>query len=68
MARDIYYVTLQQYASSDEAVYAIVVQLRKHPAIVQILKPIVSPEDIRTAFKGVPKKTASSFSGRGFHH
>jgi hypothetical protein len=53
---------------SDEAIYAIVVQLRKHPAIDKILKPVVSPEDFKSAFKCVPEKIASSFSGRGVHH
>jgi hypothetical protein len=53
---------------SDEAIYAIVAQLRKHPAIDNILKPVVSPEDFKSAFNCVPDKTASSFSGRGVHH
>jgi hypothetical protein len=67
MAQDIYDGTLQQNALSDEAI-AIVVQLRKHPAIDKILKPVVSPEDFKSAFKVVPEKTSSSFSGRGVHH
>jgi hypothetical protein len=53
---------------SDEEIYAIVVQLRKHPAIDKILKPVVSPEDFKSAFKFVPHKKASSFSGIGIHH
>jgi hypothetical protein len=68
MAQDIYDGTLQHDALSDEAIYAIFVQLRKHPAIDKILKPVVSPEDFKSAFKCVPEKTASSFSGRGVHH
>jgi hypothetical protein len=64
MAHDIYDRTLQHDALNDEAIYAIVVQLRKHPAIENILKPVVSPEDFKSAFKCVPEKTASSFSGR----
>jgi hypothetical protein len=68
MDQDIYDGTLQQYALSDEAIYAIFVQLRKHPAIDKILKPVVSPEDFKSAFKCVPEKKTSSFSGRGFHH
>jgi hypothetical protein len=53
---------------SDGAINAIVAQLRKHPAIGKILKPVVSPEDFKSDFKCVPEKTASSFSGRGVHH
>jgi hypothetical protein len=68
MAQDIYDGTLQHDALSDEAIYAIVVQLRKHPAIDKILKPVVSPKDFKSAFKCMPDKTASSFSGRGVHH
>jgi hypothetical protein len=68
MAQDIYDGNLQHVALSDEAIYAIVVQLRKHPAIGKILKPAVSSEDFTSVFKCVPEKTASSFSGRGVHH
>jgi hypothetical protein len=53
---------------SDGAIYAIVAQLQKHPSIDKILKPVVMPEDFKSAFNGVPEKTASSFSGRGVHH
>jgi hypothetical protein len=53
---------------SDGAIYAIVAQLRKHPSIDKILKPVVTSEDFKSAFNYVPEKTASSFSGRGFHH
>jgi hypothetical protein len=63
MDQDIYDGTLQHDALSDEAIYAIVVQLQKHPAIDKILKPVVSPEDFKSAFKFVPEKTASSFLG-----
>jgi hypothetical protein len=42
--------------------------LCKHPAIDNILKPVVTPEDSKSAFKCVPEKTASSFSARGVHH
>jgi hypothetical protein len=43
-------------------------QLRQHPAIQQIIKPIITVEDFKSAFKYVPEKTASSYSGRGYHH
>jgi hypothetical protein len=68
MAQDIYDGTLQHYALRDEAIYAIVVQLRKHLTIDKILKPFMSPEDFKSAFKCAPEKTATSFSGRGVHH
>jgi hypothetical protein len=68
MAQDIYDGTLQHDALSDEVIYAIIVQLWKHPAIDKILKPAVSPEDFKSALKYVPEKTASSFSDRGVHH
>jgi hypothetical protein len=68
MAQDIYDGTLEHDALSDEAIYAIVAQLRKHPAIDKIIKPVVSPEDFKSALKYVPEKTVSSFSVRGVHH
>jgi hypothetical protein len=68
MAQDIYDGTLEHDALSDGSINAIVVQLRKHPAIDNILKPVVTPEDFKSAFKCVPEKTASSFSGIGVHH
>jgi hypothetical protein len=68
MAQDIYDGTIQHDDLSDEAIYAIVVQLRKHPAIDKILKPVMSPEDFKSAFKCVTEKKSSSFSGRGVHH
>jgi hypothetical protein len=68
MAQDIYDGTLEHNALSDGAIHAIVAQLRKHPAIDKILKPVVSPEDFKSAFNCVPEKTASSFSVRGVNH
>jgi hypothetical protein len=68
MAQDIYDGTLAHDDLSDGAIHAIVAQLRKHPDIDKILKPGVSPEDFKSAFKCVPEKTSSSFSGRGVHH
>jgi hypothetical protein len=41
---------------------------KSHPSIDNILKPVVTPEDFKSAFKCVPEKTSSSFSGRGVHH
>jgi hypothetical protein len=67
MAQEIYDRTLEHDAFSDGAIYAIVAQLQKHPSIDKILNPVVMPEDFKSAFNCVPEKTASSFSGRGFH-
>jgi hypothetical protein len=58
MSQDIYDGTLEHNALSDGEIYAIYAQLRKHPAIDKILKPVVSPEDFKSAFKCVPEKTA----------
>jgi hypothetical protein len=68
MAQSIFEGTLEHAALSDSAIHAIFEQLRKHPAINNILKPVVRPEDLKSAFKCVPEKTASSLSGRGVHH
>jgi hypothetical protein len=68
MADEIYNGTLNHESLDYEAINAIVTQLRKHSAIQQILSPIVTEEDFKSAFKGVPEKTASSYSGRGVHH
>jgi hypothetical protein len=58
MAQEIYDGTLEHDALSDGAIYAIVAQLQKHPAIDKILKPVVTPEDLKSAFNYVPEKTA----------
>jgi hypothetical protein len=67
-AQSIFEGTLEHTALSNSAIQAIVEQLRKHPAIDNILNPVVMPEDFKSAFKCVPEKTASSFSGRGVYH
>jgi hypothetical protein len=43
-------------------------QLKKRPLLVKIIKPVMTPEDFKSAFKCVPEKNASSLSGRGVHH
>jgi hypothetical protein len=63
MADDVYNGTLNHEALDDEAINVIVTQLRKHPAIHKIFSPIVIEEDFKSAFKCVPEKTASSYSG-----
>jgi hypothetical protein len=60
--------TFEHEPLSDDALSAIVKQLRKHPAVREIIQPIVTEADFKSAFKCVPEKTASSFSGRGVHH
>jgi hypothetical protein len=68
MAQDIYDGKIEHDALSEGAIHAIVSQLRKHPAIHKILKPVITREDFKSAFKCVPEKTALSFSGRGVHN
>jgi hypothetical protein len=60
--------TFEHDALSDDALAVIFKQLQKHLAVRQIIKPIVTEADFRSAFKCVPEKTASSFSGQGVHH
>jgi hypothetical protein len=55
-------------ALTNEALHAIVKQLRRHPVIQKIIKPVITVEDFRSAVKCVPEKTASSYSGRGIPH
>jgi hypothetical protein len=68
MAEDILDGTLEDEALRDDAIQAIVKQLRQHPAIEQIIEPIITVEDFKSAFKCVPENTASSYSGRGYYH
>jgi hypothetical protein len=63
MANDIFEGTLQHECLSNEAIRAIVNQLREHQMVQQIWKPIVTPEDFTSCFKCVPEKTASLYSG-----
>jgi hypothetical protein len=60
--------TFKHDSLTDEALSAILKQLRKHPSVQEIIQPIVTEADFKSAFKCVPEKTASSFSGRGVHH
>jgi hypothetical protein len=53
---------------TDEALHAIVKQLRRRPVIQKIIKPVITVEDFRSTVKCVPEKTASSYSGRGIPH
>jgi hypothetical protein len=60
--------TFEHEPLSDDALSAIVKQLRKHPAVREIIQPIVTEADFKSAFKCVPEKTALSFSVWGVHH
>jgi hypothetical protein len=51
-----------------DALSAIVIQLRKHPIVRQIINPIVTKENFKSSFKCVPEKTASSCSVWGLQH
>jgi hypothetical protein len=62
MAEDILDGTLENEALRDEEIQEIVKQLRQHPAIQQIIKPIITVEDFKSTFKCVPEKTASSYA------
>jgi hypothetical protein len=55
-------------ALTNEALHAIVKQLRRHPVIQKIIKPVITVEDFRSTVKCVPEKTESSYSGRGIPH
>jgi hypothetical protein len=52
----------------NEEIRAILGQLKRHPTIQGILKPIVITAYFQSCFKCVPKKMASSFSGRSVPH
>jgi hypothetical protein len=68
MADDIYNGTLDHEALGNEAINTIVNQLRKHPAIQQIISPIITGEDLKSALKCVPENTALLDSGQRVHH
>jgi hypothetical protein len=60
--------TFEHESLTDEALADILQQLRKHPNVQEIIQPIITEADFKSAFKCVPEKTASFFSGRGVHH
>jgi hypothetical protein len=68
MAESILDGTFEHESLTDEPVSAILQQLRKHPNVQEIIQPIITEEDFKSAFKCVPEKTASSVSGRGVNH
>jgi hypothetical protein len=60
--------TFEHEPLTDESLTDIFQQLRKHPNVQEIIQPIITEADFKSAFKCVPEKTASSFSGRVLHH
>jgi hypothetical protein len=54
MAEDILEGTLEHESLRDDATQAIVKQLRQDPAIHQIIEPIITVEDFKSAFKCIP--------------
>jgi hypothetical protein len=60
--------TFEHESLTDEALAAILKQLRKHPNVQELIQPIVTKAEFKSAFKCVPEKTGSSFSVRGVHH
>jgi hypothetical protein len=67
MAKAILDVTFEHESLTDEALAAILQQPWKHPNVQEIIQTIITEADFKSAFKCVPKKTASSLSGRGVH-
>jgi hypothetical protein len=53
---------------TEKALAATLQQLRRHPNVQGIIQPIITEADFKSAFKCVPKKTTSYFSGHGVHH
>jgi hypothetical protein len=68
MAQSIFEGTLKHADLIDSVIHAIFEQVRKHPTIDNMLKPVVTPEYFKSAFKCVSEKTVPSFSGRGVNH
>jgi hypothetical protein len=68
MADEIMGGTLEHESLRDEAIKAIVNQLRHHPAIQHIIKPIVTMEYFKSAFNCMSDNTSLSHSIRGYHH
>jgi hypothetical protein len=57
-----------QIFSLNEAIRAIVGELKWHPTIQGMLSPIVTTADFQSCFKCVPEKMKSSYSGRSIPH
>jgi hypothetical protein len=60
--------TLDHDCMKDDAIRAIIQQLKRHPTIQGMLTPIMSFKDLQSCFKCVPEKTSSSYSGRSVPH
>jgi hypothetical protein len=68
MADDIYNGTLEHRSWTDNAIQAIMKQLRKHPLLTKMISPLVMTEDFISCFGCVAEKTSSSPSGRHVGH
>jgi hypothetical protein len=68
MAESILNGTLENECMEDEAIRAIVGQLKRHQTIQGILTPIVTTKDFQSCFKCVPEKMVSSYSGGSVPH
>jgi hypothetical protein len=67
MANDILDGTLHHGCLSNEAIRAIVKQLREHPMLQQIRKPTMTPGDLTSCFKCGPKKQHHHIQDDQYH-
>jgi hypothetical protein len=68
MAKEILECTFEHEEISDSTLVVIVKEMWHHPAVRKLINPIVTEEDFKSAFKYVPEKMASLFSGCGVRH
>jgi hypothetical protein len=68
MADNILNGTLEHACMDNEAIRAIVGQLKRYPTIQGILSPILTTADFQSCFKYITEKKASSYSGRSVPH
>jgi hypothetical protein len=68
MADAIYNGTLEHIFLTENAIQAIVKQLRKHPLLTKMISPVVTTEDFISCFGCVADKISSSPSGRHVRH
>jgi hypothetical protein len=62
--------TFEHVSLTDKALAVILQQLWKHPNVQEIIQPIITEADFKSASKCVPERTASSssFSSHGLNH
>jgi hypothetical protein len=68
MAKAILECSFEHEELFDSTLATIVNHLHQHAAVWQIVNPIITEEEFKSAFTCIPEKKASSFSGRGIHH